>query len=136
MTAYVDTSVVMRYLSGDDPGRMAAASVIIETTEPRLISIITVLEAAHALRWEYRYQRQPIARSLIDLITRANISVPEVPKETVRSCLQLWHDGGADSIGDALIAASMLINQADRVFSFDRRFPRLGWEVLTAPPPN
>ena len=95
---YVDTSVIVRYLTGDDPARSRAAAIVIETQAIRAISVISLLEAAHVLRW-----------------------------------LGAWRDGTADSIGDALIAASMSSTQAEAIATFDRRFPVGDWTVLSDP---
>jgi predicted nucleic acid-binding protein len=69
-----------------------------------------------------------------DLLSRANIEIAELPKETVMMMVGRWHEGTIKSAGDAMIAASMATHGAERIYSFDRRFPRdLGWEVLAGP---
>ena len=130
---YVDTSVIVRYLTGDDLARSRAAAIVIETQAIRAISVISLLEAAHVLRWEYRHERRNIAAALIDLVARRNIIVPEFLKEHVLRWLGAWRDGTADSIGDALIAASMSSTQAQAIATFDRRFPLGDWTVLSDP---
>jgi predicted nucleic-acid-binding protein len=130
---YVDTSVVVRYLTGDDPVRSPAATVVIEVAAPRAISIITILEAAHLLRSEYHHDRSNIASALIDLVSRRNIVVADCDKDHVLRWLEAWRDGAADSIGDALIAASMSATDAEAIITFDRGFPTGPWSVLTGP---
>ncbi len=130
---YIDTSVVVRYLTGDDPERSPAATAVIETDDPRAISIVSIMEAAHVLRTGYRYERRDIAEALIGLIERRNVVVPEVLKDHVLRWLDGWRDGRADSIGDALIAASMSAQAAEAIVTFDRGFPADEWVVLTGP---
>lgn len=130
---YVDTSVIVRYLTGDDPARSRAAAIVIETQAIRAISVISLLEAAHVLRWDYKHECRNIAAALIDLVARRNIVVPEFLKEHVLRWLGAWRDGTADSIGDALIAASMSSTQAEAIATFDRRFPVGDWTVLSDP---
>lgn len=130
---YVDTSIVVRYLTGDDPERSPAAAVAIETEEPRALSIIAILETAHVLRTGYGHERRPIAEALIGLVERQNMVVPEVPKEHVLRWLDAWRHGVADSIGDALIAASMSARAAPAIITFDHRFPKGDWKVLAGP---
>jgi len=130
---YVDTSVVVRYLTGDDPERSPAAAAVIETDDPRAVSVISILEAAHVLRTGYGYERRNIAEALSGLTERRNIVVPEVLKEHVLRWLDEWRDGGADSIGDALIAASMSAGAAEAIVTFDRGFPAGEWAVLSGP---
>jgi len=130
---YVDTSVIVRYLTGDDPARSRAAAIVIETRALRAVSIISLLEAAHVLRWDYQHERPHSASALIDLVARRNVVVPEFLKDHVLRWLGAWRDGSADSIGDALIAASMSSTRADAIATFDRRFPVGDWTVLSGP---
>jgi len=130
---YVDTSILVRYLTGDDPERSPAAAVVVESAERRALSVISILEAAHVLRSGYGYQREAIADALIGLVERRNLVIPEFPKEHVLRWLDAWRDGRAGSIGDALIAASMSAHAADAIVTFDRGFPAGEWKVLTGP---
>ncbi|MBI3748601.1 MAG: PIN domain-containing protein [Chloroflexi bacterium] len=130
---YVDTSVLIRYLTADDPVRTPAAMAIIESPEPRAISIIAVLEASHVLRSAYGYERGNIAAALIALITRRNVVVPELDKEHVLLGLEAWRRGSTGSPGDALIAASMSARGADAIATFDTGFPAGAWAVLSGP---
>lgn len=132
---YVDTSIVVRYLTGDDPERSPAAAAVIETEDSRAVSIVSILEAAHVLRSAYHHERGSIASALIGLVERGNVVIPEFPKEHILRWLDAWRDGAADSIGDALIAASMSAHSAEAIVTFDRGFPAGEWAVLTGPRP-
>ena len=115
--------------------RVPAVTAVIETEEPRAVSIISILEAAYLLRSGYHHDRSGIAIALIGLIERRNVVVPEFVKEHVLRWLDAWRDGAADSIGDALIAASMSAHSAEAIVTFDRGFPAGDWAVLTGPRP-
>lgn len=128
-TAYVDTNVVVRYLVGDDQARAAAAAAVIDSDRPLALSILSVLETAHVLRVSHGRNRADIAHALVDLLARENITVPEIPAESVMFALSRWRDGEIESVGDALIAASMLASVATEIYSFDATFPALGWQV-------
>ena len=130
---YVDTSIVVRYLTGDDPERSPAAAAVIETEDVRAVSVVTLLEAAHVLRTAYGHDRRNIAQALIELVERGNIAIPEFPKGHVLRWLDAWRDGTAGSVGDALVAASMSANAADAIVTFDRGFPAGEWAVLAGP---
>jgi len=132
---YVDTSVVIRYLTGDDPARTAAAMAIIETRAARAVSIVSILEASHVLRTAYAYERRSIASALIDLISRRNVIVPELAKDHVLHWLNSWGNGTVGSAGDALIAASMSAHDAEAIATFDAGFPPGSWTVLAGPQP-
>jgi len=130
---YVDTSVVIRYLTGDDPARTAAAMAIIETRAARAVSIISILEASHVLRTAYAYERRSIASALIDLLSRRNVIVPELAKDHVVHWLNSWGNGTVGSAGDALVAASMSAHDAEAIATFDAGFPAGSWTVLAGP---
>jgi len=132
---YVDASVVIRYLAGDDPDQTSAAIAIIETKSPRAISIISILEAAHVLRTGYAYDRWNIASALVDLISRRNVIVPEFAKDHALHWIEAWGNGTVGSAGDALIAASMSARDANAIATFDAAFPRGSWSVVAGPQP-
>ena len=131
---YVDTSVVIRYLTGDDPARTSAAMAIIETRSARAVSIISILEASHVLRTAYAYEGRNIASALIELVSRRNVIVPEFAKDHVLRWLTLWGNGSVGSPGDAMIAASMSAHDAEAIATFDTGFPSGAWTILPGPP--
>ena len=130
---YVDTSIIVRYLTGDDPERLPAATAVIETEDPRAVSVVSILEAAQVLSSAYGHERRNIGSAIIDLIERRNVVVPELVKDHVLRWLDAWRDGRVDSIGDALIAASMSVHSAAAIVTFDRGFPAGEWAVLAGP---
>jgi predicted nucleic acid-binding protein len=130
-SAFVDANVVIPYLSGHDDALMTRARSIIEVEDPRVISVGVILGTAWVLRRIYGYHARDIAAAMLDLLSRANIETAELPKHAVLTMVERWHVGRIGSIGDALIAASMASHGAERIYSFDRRFPRdLGWDVV------
>lgn len=132
--SFVDASVVIPYLSGHDLELMSRARSIIEVDAPRVISVGVLLETAWVLRRIYGYQGPDIATAMRDLLSRANIEIAELPKDTVLTMVERWRAGRIGSASDAMIAASMAAHGAELIYSFDRRFPRdLGWEVLAGP---
>ena len=129
--SFVDANVVVPYLSGHDLELMSRARSIIEVDDPRVISVCVFLETASVLRRIYGYRWSDIAAAMRDLLSRANIEIAELPKETVMAMVERWRMGRIGSAGDAIIAASMATRGAERIYSFDRRFPLdLGWEVV------
>jgi predicted nucleic acid-binding protein len=131
--SFVDANVVIPYLSGHDPELMSRARSVIEVDDPRVISVGVLLETAWVLRRIYGYRGRDIATAMRELISRANVEIAELPKDTVMTMVERWRVGRIGSAGEAVIAASMATHGAERIYSFDRSFPRdLGWEV-TAP---
>lgn len=129
--SFVDANVVIPYLSGHDRELMSRARSVIEVEDRRVISVGVLLETAWVLRRIYGYRRGDIATAMRELLSRANIEIAELPKDAVLTMVERWRVGRIGSVGDAVIAASMAASGAERIYSFDRRFPRdLGWEVL------
>lgn len=129
--SFVDANVVIPYLSGHDLELMSRARSIIEVDDPRVISVGVLLETAWVLRRIYGYRGRDIATAMRELLSRANIEIAELPKDAVMTMVERWRVGRIGSVGDAIIAASMATHGAERIYSFDRRFPRdLGWEVI------
>ena len=127
----MDANVVIPYLSGHDDELMSRARSVIEVEDPRVISVGVILETAWVLRRVFGYRGRDIAAAIRDLLSRANIEIAELPKETVLAMVERWRVGRIGSAGDSMIAASMTTRGADRIYSFDRRFPRdLGWEIV------
>lgn len=128
---YLDTSVLIRYLTGDDLLRTSTAMGFIETREERAVSIVSILEASHVLRTAYGYERENVAAAMVELISRRNIVVPEVAKDHVLRWLDLWGNGTVGSAGDALIASSMSAHGAEAIATFDSEFPTGAWAILS-----
>ena len=134
VVSFVDANVVIPYLSGHDAALMSRARSIIETDAPRVIPVAVLLETAWVLRRAYGYRGRDIATAVRDLLSRENILIAELPKDTVVTMVEHWRTGRIGSAGDAMIAASMATHGGERIYSFDRRFPRdIGWEVLAGP---
>lgn len=128
MSAFVDTSVVLRYLTGEPPVLDEAARII-EADDALLVSDVVLLEAAYVLASVYRVPREEIIDHLIALVQRPNIGTFGFDKALVLEGLLLCRPSGRVSIGDAMIWAAARSASDGVVYSFDRRFPSSGIEV-------
>ena len=130
MKALLDTSLVVRYLTGDPP-RLTGASVrLIEGREDLLLSSVVIAETAHVLMSYYNVPREEVVDLLYSLIRRSNIDTLNLPKGLVISALLLCRPSGRVSFPDALIWAEASA-AGHAVYTFDRRFPATGVTVLT-----
>lgn len=125
----VDTSVVVRYLVGTPTGQAARAARLIENEAAVGISLVALAETAHVLRSFYRMARPDVVEVLIDLMTRANIASLEIPTSETIDALVRARAFASSPITDALIAAVARSKAGTPVFTFDRRFGRLGVEA-------
>ncbi|MBI4197967.1 MAG: PIN domain-containing protein [Chloroflexi bacterium] len=129
MSAVVDTSVLVRYLTGDPPEQARKAINIIDSRESLLVTEVALVETAHALRTFYAVPRTAIVDSLIVLLQKENLAVLGREKNLVMQALLLCRPSGRVSFGDALIWAAARSGGIQVVYSLDDKFPRGGIEV-------
>jgi predicted nucleic-acid-binding protein len=113
----LDTNVVVRFLTRDDPGQAMRAKALIETGAafvPRTV----VLETEWVLRTIYRFKRDAIAAGLTKLLGLPGVEIEDRP--TVARALD-WCRQGLD-FADALHLASSV--QAQAFATFDRALQR------------
>ena len=130
MSALLDSSMVVRYLTGDPPHLADASARVIDGDDPLLITDVVLVEAAYVLRSEYDVPREAIVDHLIALLRKANIDVFRLDTHLVIEALRLCRPSGRVSFGDALIWAAARSEPDPIVYSFDRRFPDEGITVL------
>jgi predicted nucleic acid-binding protein len=129
MAALLDTSVVVRYLTGDPPRLAAEASRIIDGEEPLALTGVVIAESAYVLSTVYGVSRADLVDALIALIQRRNMATFEIDKSAVIQALLLTRPSKRVSFADAMVWAAA--RSAERpVYSFDDRFPGDGIELL------
>ena len=129
MSTFLDTSVVIRFLTGEPPEMAARAGQIISKVDDLLVTSVTLMETAHVLRTQYQTSREDMVDSLIDLVQRDNISVYGIDHNLVVEGLLMCRPSGRVSVADALIWASARSDRARIIYTFDRRFPSEGIEL-------
>lgn len=132
MPRFVDTSVIVRYLTNDDPPRARVAAEIIETSD-LVVSGLILSETAFVLRSSYRYPWRDIIDALVQFVLRENIDVVDLPKDSVVAAFLKARDNARISLGDALIMAQMRASGHHEIYSFDTRFGDESITVLDKP---
>jgi predicted nucleic acid-binding protein len=120
--AFLDTSVLVRYLTGEPPDQAERASALIEADQELRVPVIAVAETAYVLSSVYGVERARVVDVLIDLLARVNITTHELSRERVAEALGLCRHSRRTSFADALIWAAAFTVDAE-VFTFDQRFP-------------
>ena len=117
----LDTNVLVRYLTHDDPVQYAKAAAFIEAAtgrgEPFLVNTAVLCELAWVLGAAYQYSRDEIAGALDQILSTAEFEVER--RDDARQALRDFRATKAD-FSDALIGR---INQslgADHTVTFDR----------------
>lgn len=136
MSAFVDTSVLIRYLTADVPEVLDVARRIVDEVESLAVTDVVLAETAFVLLSVYQVPRHVIVDSLVDLLHKQNLSVYGLDKDTVIQALLLCRPSGRVSFADAMLWAaarsgSRTGEHPATVYSFDRRFPSGGVDVRT-----
>ena len=126
----IDTSVLLRYLVGDNPEMQARAQRVIESERTIGITAVVVLEAAYALQHYYGYARNLIVDALVGVITRRNFVGVGIDRDQLAAKLLLCRPSGTVSFGDALIAATAASAGVEDVYTFDEKMNRAGTTTL------
>ena len=133
MTRFLDTSVLVRYLTGLPPDEAVVAGSIIDRSELLTIGGVALAETAYVLASVYRLPRESIVDRLLEFVQRENIDTHGLDKGYVIQGLLMCRPSGRVSVSDALIWAEAKSSGGDTVYSFDARFPSDGIEVRAEP---
>jgi predicted nucleic-acid-binding protein len=118
----LDTNVLIRYLTQDDPAQSAKANQLIEKrlthSDPGFISIVVMVEAAWVLDRAYGFSRQEIA-SAIERILQSDVFVVQYEQDIFTAMVLLR--AGHGSFADALIGELGATAGCSHTCTFDRR---------------
>jgi predicted nucleic acid-binding protein len=129
MSGFLDTSVVVRYLTGDPPEMAEQAARIIDREENLLVTGVVLAETAYVLTSVYHVSRDIVVEHLIALLQKANISPFALNKDVVVQALLLCRPSGRVSFADAMVWAAARSTGNRVIYSLDERFPAEGVEV-------
>ncbi len=126
----VDTSVVVRYLTGDVPELAERAARLLDGPEPVALHSIVLVETAFVLEKVYEAPRAEVVDALVSLLQKKNLHLLDLPKEEAILALLLTRPSGRVSYADALLWATAKSHGAERLYTFDEKFPTDGLEVV------
>ena len=110
----VDTNVLVRLLTGDDPQQATRAKALFEA-ETILLTKTVLLETEWVLRRLYGFAREQVIEALMKLVSLANVRCDD--EATVVDAL-LWAKGGLD-FADAMHLASARPAESFATFDVD-----------------
>jgi predicted nucleic-acid-binding protein len=122
----IDTNVLVRFLTADDPRQFALARELVERN-PVFIPKTVLVETEWVLRTGYGFAPSAISAALRGVLGLSNVSAED--EASVNRALD-WHDQGFD-FADALHLASC--NQADGFATFDRTLERRARSAQNVP---
>ena len=127
----LDSNVLVRYLTQDDPAQSARATRLIERQlsekEPGFISVIVLVELWWVLKRLYRATRAELKQTVQDLLDTRQF-VLEQRGAVIKALKRL--DATAGDIADALIVELARAGGCERVVTFDKDAGGVGMELL------
>ena len=132
MSGFLDTSAVVRYISGNLEGLAQAATDIVDGEQELWITDVVLAEASYVLSSVYQLSRALIVDQLIEFVQKQNIIVYGISKDLLIQALLMCRPSGRVSVADALIWAAARSSGSRLRYSFDQWFPDEGLEVLSS----
>jgi len=128
----LDTNILVRYLTQDDPVQSAKAAEILERRltgkNPGFVSIVAMVETVWVLDRAYFLTAQEIATA-IERLLQVEVLAIESEQEVFTAMVALKQ--GRGSFADALIAELGARVGCTRTLTFDRKAARLpGFELI------
>ena len=128
----LDTNVLVRYLTQDDPVQSAKATHILERRltpkNPGFVSVVAIVEAVWVLDRAYGLTAQEIAAA-VERLLQVEVLVIEDEQQVFTAMVALKQ--GRASFADALIAELGARAGCTRTLTFDQKAGRLpGFELV------
>jgi predicted nucleic acid-binding protein len=129
VTGLLDTSMIVRYLTGDPPDLADQAAQVIDRQVDLMVTDVVLAETAYVLTSVYRIRREVVIDHLILLLQKQNIQPFALDKSILLQALLLCRPSGRVSFADALIWAAAQMTDEKLVYALDERFPQEGVRV-------
>lgn len=123
MTAFVDTNVLVRHLTGDPPAQAVRATRHLERADELLLADLIVAEVAYVLESFYETPRAQVAETLRAVLAFPAIRV--VDAELLQRAVEVY-DAHRLDFAEAYLVASAERSGIGVVASFDRSIDRVG----------
>ena len=122
MTAFVDTNVLIRHLTGDPPDMARAATDFLRTASELLLADLIVAETAYVLESFYEVPRADVAQALRSLVAHPTIVCVD-PALLLRA-IEVYEVDRLD-FAEAYLVACAESTGVGKVASFDRAIDRV-----------
>jgi len=125
--AYVDTDVIIRLLTGDDPRKQRASQSLFESVEAGTLTLAApdtvIADAVFVLSSPRLYaQSRPQTASMLSRLVKLP-SFKVAQRRMVLEALQIYAESSID-FGDAMLVANMRQESSSTLYSYDRDFDR------------
>ena len=123
MTAFIDTNILVRHLTGDPPDLAARATRYLKGTRDLLLPDLILAEVAYVLESFYEVPRADVARILRAILGFPSIRV--VDSRLLERAIEVYDVDRLD-FADAYLVASAESSGIGVIASFDRSIDRVG----------
>lgn len=123
VTAFLDTNIVVRHLTGDPPAQAVHATRYLERADQLLLADLILAEVAYVLESYYEVPRARVAETLRAVLAFPAIRV--VDAELLQRAVEVYDVHRLD-FADAYLVASAERSGVGVVASFDRAIDRVG----------
>jgi predicted nucleic acid-binding protein len=123
LTAFVDTNVLIRHLTGDPPEMAARATAVLAGGDTLLLADLVVAECVYVLESFYEVERTRVAELLRAAI--AFSSIETIDPHLLLRALEIYEVDRLD-FAEAYLVASAETTGVGTIVSFDRSIDRVG----------
>lgn len=131
MSAFIDTNILVRHLTGDPPGMAARATSFLASERDLFVTDLVVAETVYVLESFYEAPRGQIAESMRSLIAFESIVVVD-PSLLLRA-IEVYEIDRLD-FAEAYLVACAESTGVGRVASFDQAIDRVDTVRRVEPP--
>ncbi|HZR14145.1 MAG TPA: type II toxin-antitoxin system VapC family toxin [Acidimicrobiia bacterium] len=132
MSAFVDTNILVRHLTGDPPAMAARATAYLRAERELLLTDLVAAETVYVLESFYEVPRAEVAQALRSLV--AFDSIVCVDLALLLRAAEVYETDRVD-FADAYLVASAESTGVGRIASFDRAIDRVDTIERVEPPP-
>lgn len=132
MTAFIDTNVLIRHLTGDPPQLAARATAYLGAAPELLLTDLVVAETVFVLESFYEAPRGQVAEAVRSLLTFGSIVCVDPP--LLLRAIEVYEVDRID-FAEAYLTACAESTGVGKVASFDRSIDRVTTIERIEPPP-
>lgn len=122
MSAFLDTNVLIRHLTGDPPSQARRATAFLERADELLVPDVILAEVVYVLESFYEVGRQRVAELVRAIIAFPAIIVVDEP--LLLRALEVYEVERID-FAEAYLVASAEASGVETIASFDRTIDRV-----------
>jgi predicted nucleic acid-binding protein len=131
LSAFIDTNIIVRHLTGDPPAMAARATRFLARARDLLLTDLILAETVYVLESFYEAPRDQVAEAMRSMI--AFESIVCVDPATLLRAIEVYETDRLD-FADAYLVASAESTQVGRIASFDQAIDRVHTVERVEPP--